>query len=351
MTEKEWLEFGYEKKIIDEVDYVNCEIFERCYIEYFRSLSMRVKPQTLDRIEVCYNKYFISSDFVGKYMIDLTENEIALFLNKCILDYNLSRKEYYRIYQIVKGVYDYVSDTRITLFNAISFDTVKRYVNHTFAENMNFSRIVSDWEYNSLYRAVVDSRIYVFKQSQCLLLLLNFYLGLRIGELAGLKFSDFDIVNRVVHVQRTYTKSYDRLENARTGAIRYYIDDCCKTTAGVRDVPLCDCAVELYNEIVKWHRARGYHSEYLCYDGKDVIKPRSLAGCLTRLCRLCGIAHIRSHDIRKTLATRLHDENMPTRMISDILGHTEMSTTEKYYIKSKKDYAEMIKYLNIVMKN
>ena len=33
MTEKEWLEFGYEKKIIDEVDYVNCEIFERCYIE------------------------------------------------------------------------------------------------------------------------------------------------------------------------------------------------------------------------------------------------------------------------------------------------------------------------------
>lgn len=47
MTEKEWLEFGYEKKIIDEVDYVNCEIFERCYIEYFRSLSMRVKPQTL----------------------------------------------------------------------------------------------------------------------------------------------------------------------------------------------------------------------------------------------------------------------------------------------------------------
>lgn len=351
MTEKEWLEFGYEKHIIDNVDYSECMKFCDCYNAWFSSLFYRSKPQTIDRIECCYNRYFLDSEFIEKYMIDLNENDISLFLNCCILSYNLSKKEYYRILQILTNVYNYVVDTHFTMFNPVSFDIVKRYVNRSFFEDMNLSRVVSSQEYDILYRSVVDYQIYAFKQSQCLLLLLNFYLGLRIGELAALKFTDFDLINNVVIVQRTYVKSYLRDGAVRVGALRYYIDDGCKTTAGVRCVPLCEPALELYEKIVKLHSFRNYRSEFLCYDGKDIIKPRSLAGCLTRLCKLCGVAHIRSHDIRKTLATRLHEENMPTRMISDILGHSEISTTEKYYIKSKKDYAEMIKYLNIVMKN
>lgn len=41
-----------------------------------------------------------------------------------------------------------------------------------------------------------------------------------------------------------------------------------------------------------------------------------------------------SHDIRKTFATRLHNSGMPSRAISDLLGHSEISTTEQSYIVS-----------------
>lgn len=346
MTEKEWLDLGYDKKIIDDIDYSHCDIFENCFIRWFTAHALKVKPQTLDRIEVCYNRYFLQSDFVAIYMIDITENDIVLFINRCILDNNLSRKEYYRIYQIIKGVYDYVVDTRLTLCNAVSFDTVKRYVNKTFSDNLNITRIVSDFEFDCLYNSVVNYKIYSYKQSQCLLLLLNFYLGLRVGELACLRFDDFDLVNRVVYVRCTFSKSFNRVNSSRVGPIQYRIDYNCKTSAGVRIIPLCDSAIELYSNICVWHRLHGYDSDYLCYDGKDIIKPRSLSGCLTRLCKLCDIPHIKTHDIRKTFATRLHNANVPTRIISDLLGHREISTTEHYYIKANKDTEKVREYLN-----
>lgn len=41
--------------------------------------------------------------------------------------------------------------------------------------------------------------------------------------------------------------------------------------------------------------------------------------------------------IRKTFATMLHASGMPTRYISDLLGHSEMVTTERNYILTYKD--------------
>jgi integrase len=41
--------------------------------------------------------------------------------------------------------------------------------------------------------------------------------------------------------------------------------------------------------------------------------------------------------IRKTFATMLHASGMPTRYISDLLGHSDMVTTEKNYILTYRD--------------
>lgn len=49
------------------------------------------------------------------------------------------------------------------------------------------------------------------------------------------------------------------------------------------------------------------------------------------------MVHI-THMIRKTVATKMHYAGMPTRMIADMLGHADISTTEKCYILTDTEY-------------
>lgn len=180
---------------------------------------------------------------------------------------------------------------------------------------------------------MLQDDIYPDKRSACLCLLLNFFLGLRIGELASLSFSDFDIDKKVVKIYKTESKYYERDEDGnRCGSMVYRVQDEVKTIYSVRTVPLTTSALYIYELIVKHHNIRGYDSPYLAYDGKDTILTRSLERTLHRLCILCDVKPFNTHLIRKTFASDLHAGGLPTRQISDLLGHSEMSTTERCYI-------------------
>ena len=48
----------------------------------------------------------------------------------------------------------------------------------------------------------------------------------------------------------------------------------------------------------------------------------------------CEITQFKTHDIRRAFSTVLHYNGVPTRVISDLMGHSEIATTEKCYIRS-----------------
>ena len=107
----------------------------------------------------------------------------------------------------------------------------------------------------------------------------------------------------------------------------------------------------IYEKIKEHHVQCKYDSPFLGYDGSDTILVRSLDRTLRRLCQLCDVEYFNSHKIRKTFATMLHNRNVPIRMISDIMGHSEIGTTENHYILSYKNnysimYANMHDALN-----
>lgn len=95
--------------------------------------------------------------------------------------------------------------------------------------------------------------------------------------------------------------------------------------------------------IRRYHYCMGYTSEYVCYDGSDVKKIYTLDATLRRICRDLEIPAFNSHLIRKTVATTLHDAGMPTKEISELLGHEEMNTTENNYIISMRNSIELMR--------
>jgi len=346
MLKEEWLSIGYEKGLIDDVSENEWVTFSEVYKAWFKTKINRIRPQSVDRIEVTYNKYYAFTEFVKEPVHSIDEFKIYTFLNKILIERgNICKKEFARIMQIVNNVMVYAFDLNIGHAYCVNWSVVNRYI---ALDNIKSNEVkefaVSEEDREALGRAVLIDKIYPEKRSASLVLLLNFYLGLRIGELASLRWQDVHLMERFVYVHSTEVKSYERDEEGeRSDCIVYHAQDRTKTPHSVRRVPLVKESVYILEELRKWHEHKGYSSEYLAYDGKETVLSKSLERTLTRLCVLCDIPHFSSHRIRKTFATELHRNGVPTKVISDLMGHAEMRTTEQSYIISSPDSFSLVR--------
>ena len=346
MLKDEWLSIGYEKGLIDDISESEWVSFETAYKAWFKTKINRIRPQSVDRIEVTYNKYYSGTDFVKLPVHSLNEHSIYTFLNKILVERgNITKKEYGRIYQIVNNVMQYAYDLHLGHCYCVNWSTVKRYIaldNIQIVESKEFS--VSSAHRECFARAVLIDKIYPEKRSAALVLLLNFYLGLRIGELASLRWQDVNFKERYIYVHSTEVKSFGRDEDGeRLGSILYKSQDRTKTVNSVRRVPLVNESIFILSELKDWHNLHNYDSEFLAYDGTDTILTRSLERTLRRICQLCEIPLFNSHRIRKTFATELHQNGVPTRVISDLMGHSDMRTTENNYIITSLDSFDVVR--------
>lgn len=345
MLEKEWLDIGYSRGIIDTVPADSIVPFCDCFNKWFCSRMHSLKPQSLDRIECTWNKYFLCSSFILSPVHEIDEKAVYTFLNGLILSHgNITKKEYDRIYQIVNNVMYYAFDLDIGYCNSINWDIVKR---HIAVENIIPSTkkeyAISDTHKNMLFKAVLQDDVYPRKRSACLCVLLNFYLGLRIGELAAIRWRDIDYQNKCIHVHQTETKYYERSPDGSRAAVQYVVQDTTKTVYSVRKIPLIPEAMYLVQLIKQHHKAMGYDSDFLAYDGTQTILSKSIERTIYKLCDICHIDRFSSHRIRKTFASELHRNNVPSKIITELMGHSEIRTTEKYYILSYEDSLEELR--------
>lgn len=347
MLREEWLQIGYDKGIIDDIPESEFVNFETVYKMWFKSKMGCIRPQSLDRIEVTYNRYYCDTEFVRLPVHTINEAVIYKFINGIILEKgNITEKELSRIEQIVRNVMSYGFDLNIGYSYCVNWNVVKRFLAVQNLRRVEYKELCVSSIDRSLFASSIFNGIYSQKQSACLCLLLNFYLGLRVGELAGLTWNSVDIEKGLVYVRGTEVKAYHRNDaGERCGGIKYDMQDTTKTACGVRIVPLVNESKYILVRLREWHETKGYYhpSQHLAYDGGDTILSKSLERTLRRVCRLCDIPEFNTHRIRKTFATELHNSGVPTKVISDLMGHAEIRTTERNYIISTPESMDIVR--------
>lgn len=340
VTEQEWLEIGRKNGVIEKVVVDPCS-FEDVYQKWFCMKMGVIKPQSLDRIEVTYNKYYRNARIASEYLSEIDTAYVSDYLNKLLLEQmSIAPKEFKKIYQIVNNVLEYAYDLNIGAPCPINWNVVKRYLPaNCIKAKTEVQYAVPDETIVKLFHDVVYQQIYFEKQSACLCLVLNFFLALRIGELAALKWTDIDWSRRVVRVCKTESKCFLRDNSGnRVGSMLYTVRDDVKTVHSIREVPLCDISVQLLRLLRSHHDTMKYRSEFLAYDGCDSgVLVRSLDRVLRRLCKLSQVPYFNSHLIRKTFASKMHNQGLSSRIIADIIGHADIQTTEEVYILSYLD--------------
>ncbi|MGW0629184.1 tyrosine-type recombinase/integrase [Streptomyces sp. NPDC002758] len=152
-------------------------------------------------------------------------------------------------------------------------------------------------------------------------------MGLRRGELVGLRWSDVDLDNRVLYVRQQTQR--------RRGTL--YDDD--PKSRRSRAVPMpALCIAPL-----RWHRLRqretfartgvawteaGY--VFATRNGRPV-EPRNVYRSFTRVAAAAGLRVVRLHDARHGCATLLTAAGVAPRVIMEILGHSQISITMDVY--------------------
>ncbi|MCB9073727.1 MAG: site-specific integrase [Bdellovibrionaceae bacterium] len=134
----------------------------------------------------------------------------------------------------------------------------------------------------------------------------------RLGELFGLKRSDIDFENMIIHIQRSYDQKAKELSTTKTKTKR---------------------VVHLPDEVAK------YLVQYLSLTESEFVIPRDLPGLLdpkhaSRVlkvdCKKAGVRPIRFHDLRHTWATLFVAKTGNPLHAQRILGHKSLGMTARY---------------------
>ncbi|WP_243126736.1 tyrosine-type recombinase/integrase [Clostridium sp. HBUAS56010] len=149
----------------------------------------------------------------------------------------------------------------------------------------------------------------------------NFELGLRIGELCALKWSDINWQNETVFIQRMEDSSGEVVDYVKSDA-----------ETGYRELNLSDELIDIFKKI---RRSSNILSEYIFLkeDGsradKMVFVHRLEKAEITLGWKESGNMK-RSHCIRRTVASRMNANGWALDEIRRWLGHTMTSTTLTY---------------------
>ena len=175
-----------------------------------------------------------------------------------------------------------------------------------------------------------------------LAIMMNFLLGLRVGEMAALKTSDFHFDECYVKLARGEVAKYVRIDG-KMRARGFEVVPFLKMRKKERRVTIPDGTLKFFNEIVAVNKSRGFKSDWLFLSNTgNRLHKMEIMKALERANRRAGLPQRSFHKIRKTYVSKLVDAKIfSIAEIRDLVGHKDASTTLQYYTYSMSDYSAM----------
>ena len=197
-----------------------------------------------------------------------------------------------------------------------------------------------------LLSAAADSNWY-------LEILLALFMGLRKGEILGLKFDDFDLDKNSVHVVRQLAPAKKVEPGTCKKLSSKKVEKKPKSENSDRVIYAPQVVIDelkLRKECVDRDKLMNhdYHDEgyVCCQKNGDSRGFSSMNTELTKLCKRNGLPHATVHSLRHCYATILLEQGYALQMVSAMLGHASINTTFEFYAEIMDESEDIKVYLN-----
>lgn len=153
--------------------------------------------------------------------------------------------------------------------------------------------------------------------------LLMMQMGLRIGEVCGLQWGDFDLLSGTLSVKRTVKRAYLGKKNSKV------LIQSPKTQSSIRKIPIPQSILQTLKQASTGHRADEW---FLSGKVEKPVEPRCYRKSLRGYLRRAKVPTVHPHALRHTFATTCLQAGCNVKTLSELLGHSNSDITLKHYV-------------------
>lgn len=309
------------------------------YEEWLAYKSLHTNSSAyLKTIDELWKRYYANDTIADVPFVKLDKYRLDRWAHTLVKERSLTKKQYYNMAVIIRQSLDLAVEKGILLENPFSkvkvdtklFAPVRKKADETQVYLLDEQPLVEKEAYRDFSRA---------NSSAPLAIPFAFQTGLRVSELAALKWSDIgEEKENCIHIQRMETREYERRPDGSWGGERYTVTERTKSFAGNRNVYLTSIARDILQKAEAHNASQGYaDNEYIFLKNGKRATARDLNTILRRCCTKANISEKGMHKIRKSFISTLIDNgDININFIREQVGHTDERTTYGNYCFNRK---------------
>ena len=271
-------------------------------------ITDRGYARTMDTIKII-NKCYLSK----KKINEITCEEIQDYLNVLTESYSNSSLE--KIYFQIKNAFIHSLNKGYIHENPM-IDVIKP---KSKKEDKVYEALEVE-EQKLLTDYIVSKSVTEMPYKNCLLL--ELYMGLRVGEALALQIGDINLQRNIISINKTLTTDIDN---------QLCIGKTTKTYAGQRELPIPDFLRDYIIEQIEIAKNHKNHLLFTTPEGR-FVNHSTINRQLKNIAKQLGIeSHLSTHILRHTYGTRCIESGMRAVALQRLMGHTDISITLNTY--------------------
>lgn len=318
------------KKTEKEVEYEIIAFYKEKEENTFRNIFSAWKERqkkygvcgnTLQKYNSDYIRFFEGSKFENYILKNVSEEEITEFMVSSVRRLNLKEKAGNSLWGYVCGVFKYARQHKIISENPCDYvqkRTFSKYYNRT--KKSVKERTLDNNEIKSLLDKIKESHIKKPNYIQSYAVELAIYTGMRVGELAALRWIDIKSEDGIIYIHQSEKFDRERKE--------FYIST--TKNGEEREFPISEEIRDVLYELKKTEMKSGFLGEYVFQNETGRIHARSISHCMRYKCKQAGIDEKGIHSLRRTLNSKMRCNGVSSVVAASLLGHTEAVNENNY---------------------
>lgn len=311
--------------------------FNDAYYHWRSVQDVLISSNSIVKYNTDYDRFFKNTDFISKYIKNITEEDIKLFIVTTVKTQKLCKKACKTLFGYIKNTINSAIINHYIDASPMGFLEAKQFYKYCIEVERDQEKILaSDSELKKIYEQICRDYERKPEYIPTYAVHLATLTGMRVGEISALSWED--ITDSYIIIRQS--EKYDRIKK------EYFID---KTKNGKERIfPMTDEIRNILDKVKRVEMQNGYICKWVFANENGRIHAPIISSCSKNKCRQAGVTDKGIHAYRRTINSKMRCDGVSATLAASLLGHTE-EVNEQYYtfdISTIKQKAEIVSKIN-----